>query len=464
MLVATTGLFLGAYGYYRSQRPILEFEERRPGQSGPETRRGTSAEKLSNPAGSFLSFAGTPSDLPGLWPWFRGVERDNLVRSSQPLLESWGEDGPELLWSIDLGEGHGGPAVRSGCVYLLDYDEEAGGDSLRAFSLADGSEIWRRWYKLAIKRNHGISRSVPAVTEASVISIGPKGHVLCVARESGDFKWALDMGNVYNSEIPTWYAAQCPLVDGDTLVLAPAGDKLMVGLDAETGKLRWESPNPAGWKMSHSSVMPMTLHGRKVYVYAALGGMAGVGDDGKLLFATEEWRSSVVAPTPIQLPGDRIFATAGYGAGSALFQVHDEGETLRLELLERFDKKTFACEQQTPIYYRDHLFAVLPNDGGALKRQLVCLSLETGQAWASGSENRFGLGPFLLADDKLFVLRDDGLLTMVAADPAGYRQLAQAKVLDGHDAWGPMALVHDRLLLRDSKRMICLRVAAKETL
>jgi len=48
------------------------------------------------------------------------------------------------------------------------------------------------------------------------------------------------------------------------------------------------------------------------------------------------------------------------------------------------------------------------------------------------------------------------MLTLIAANAEAYTQLAQAKVLDGSDAWGPMALVHGRLLLRDSKRMICL--------
>ena len=38
-------------------------------------------------------------------------------------------------------------------------------DVLRCLSLADGREIWRRWYRTGAKRNHGVSRTVPAVTE-----------------------------------------------------------------------------------------------------------------------------------------------------------------------------------------------------------------------------------------------------------------------------------------------------------
>jgi outer membrane protein assembly factor BamB len=58
-------------------------------------------------------------------------------------------------------------------------------------------------------------------------------------------------------------------------------------------------------------------------------------------------------------------------------------------------------------------------------------------------------------------LNDDGVLTLAEASTTGYRQLAQAKVLPGPDAWGPMALTDGRLVLRDLNRMACLDVAAK---
>ena len=46
------------------------------------------------------------------------------------------------------------------------------------------------------------------------------------------------------------------------------------------------------------------------------------------------------------------------------------------------------------------------------------------------------------------------------ASLTGYEPLAEAQVLHGHDAWGPMALVDGKLILRDSLKMICLDVSA----
>jgi len=126
-------------------------------------------------------------------------------------------------------------------------------------------------------------------------------------------------------------------------------------------------------------------------------------------------------------------------------------------------KDGLACEQQTPIYHDGLLFGIMPKDAGALRGQFVCYNPDGTRVWSSGQTNRFGLGPFILADGKFYVLDDEGVLTLLRASRAGYEQIAQAKVLDGHDAWGPIALAHGRMLLRDSTHMACIAVDKKES-
>ena len=385
---------------------------------------------------------------------------DNISHESISLRERWPDNGPPVLWSVDLGEGYAGPAVMNGCVYLLDYDEIAKTDSLRCFSLDNGKEIWRRSYAVKLKRNHGMSRTIPAVTEHYVVTLGPKCHVMCVDAKTGEFKWGMDLEKDYGTEVPLWYTGQCPLIDGSRVILAPCGDSLMIAVDCETGKVVWRAANQRGFKMSHSSIVPMVIHGVKMYVYCGLGGMAGVGAEGpgqgKILWQTAEWSPDVVAPSPVQLPDNRIFVTAGYGVGSAMFQVKYQDGIFLVNQLSKFSKEEFACEQQTPIFYNNCLFGILPNDAGPLKRQMVCMEPEGRILWSSGQDHRFGFGPFLIADGKMLILDDYGELTMIKASTQGYVQLDQAKVLEGRDSWGPMAIVGGRLLLRDLTRLTCL--------
>nr|WP_319997382.1 PQQ-binding-like beta-propeller repeat protein [uncultured Draconibacterium sp.] len=412
----------------------------------------------------FEEFASDYQVLEETWTNFRGADHDNISKSPIKLVESFGAEGPKILWSKKLGEGHSGAAIYKGLAYVLDYNEEERADILRCFSVVSGEEQWRRGYDVAIKRNHGMSRTIPAVTDKYIVTIGPKCHVMCLDRETGDFRWGLDVVKEYQNEIPFWYTGQCPIIDNGVAIIATGGSKMMVAIDCETGEKLWETPNPNGWKMSHSSVMPFTFGGRKMYVYSAIGGLLGVAADGpdagQILWATSQWNHSVVAPSPVCMPDGKIFLTAGYGAGSMIVQLTENNGVFSAKpLYEYAPKDGLACEQQTPILWNGFLFGIVPKDGGANRNQLICVNPSDTRkvVWTSGKENRFGLGPYFIADNKLFILSDDGTLTIARPSTEKYIQLEQVKVIeDGHDAWAPFALADGYLLLRDAETMICI--------
>ena len=450
--------------------PARDLEVSLPGADGRPAGVAVDASEAGGAtdlAGTLQHFQGVPADLPGAWPRFRGPDFDNACKSNVVLADSWGEGGPEVLWSVDLGEGHAAPAVLDGCVYVLDYDEARREDAVRCFSLGDGQEIWRHSYPVALKRNHGMSRTVPAVTQDYIVTLGPKCHVVCLDRPTGEFRWGIDLQREYGTTEPLWYAGQCPLIDNGLAIIAPGGpDALLMAVDCATGAVVWKTPNPHGWGMSHSSIMPMTFGGRKMYVYCALGGVVGVaasadgGDVGAVLWEMP-WNARVVAPSPVLLSEDRVLCTAGYGKGSMMLKVREGNGAFTAEMLfEKTPEEGIACEQQTPIVYQDFLYAIMPKDAGALRGQFVCYRPDGALVWSSGPESRFGLGPFILADGKFYILSDDGVLTMIEASTERYSPLDRAKVLDGQDAWGPIAIADRRMLLRDSKRMICIDAGA----
>ena len=461
-LVAVVGLI--AFVFWLTKDPTNSFQVSQPGKDNRQA--GSLVQQIVHIGEHFNFFGNKAPEMKGTWPRFRGVNFDNIVSEKQKLKDSWGPDEPKILWSVELGEGHAGPAIYNGRVYLLDYDEEKKEDALRCFSFADGKEIWRRSYGVHVKRNHGMSRTVPSVTEDYVVTIGPRCQVMCVDRLSGDFKWGIDIVKEYGTEIPQWYTAQCPLIDGDKVILAPGGRTIMTAVDIQTGKVIWDCPNDMKWKMSHSSIIPTTLFGRKMYVYSADGGVCGIAadgeDEGKVLWQTNAWNHSVVAPSPVIFKDGRIFLTAGYGAGGMMIKVsRPDGGQFKVEVLQEYQARDgLACEQQTPVVWDGHLFGILPKDGGANRNQLVCVSPDDVQkmVWSSGKTNRFGLGPYLIADGKMYILSDDCTLTMIKPDTKRYIQLAQKKIFDGHDAWAPLAIADGRLLMRDSKKMVCLDI------
>ena len=406
-------------------------------------------------SGKLVTSDGVPADLPGSWRRFRGENFDAISSENVNLAREWSEGEPTVLWGIDVGEGYAGVAILNGRVYILDYDAEEQADALRCLSLSDGKEIWRYSYPVKVKRNHGMSRTVPAVTEKYVVSLGPMCHILCVDSITGEFIWAIDLVAEYKTIVPEWYAGQCPLIDEDRAILAPGGDALMIAVDCATGDIVWKTPNPNGWNMTHSSIIPMEFEGQRMYVYCASDGVIGVSaEDGSILWETTDWNIRIATvPSPVIIGDGRIFFSGGYNAGSIMLQLREEDGKLIPEPLFRLKPEVFGSAQQTPILLNDYIYGVKP-DG-----RLVCINLDGKPVWDSGPPHRFGLGPYMIADDLIYVIDDSGLLTLAEATPDGYKQLAQAQVLTGHDSWGPMAMAGNRLIVRDLTRMICLDVS-----
>jgi len=103
----------------------------------------------------------------------------------------------------------------------------------------------------------------------------------------------------------------------------------------------------------------------------------------------------------------------------------------------------------------------LPKDAGSLRNQFVCVdpSDTKKMVWTSGQTARFGLGPFIIADNKFYILDDEGTLTIIKPSTSKYIQLDQVKVIkDGSDAWAPIAIADGYMLLRDSKTMVCINM------
>ena len=460
----------------------VSVKERLPGGDN-KPKDATGGNEPIKIVGTLTKSDGVPANLPGAWPRFRGPNCDAVSAEKVTLAKSWPAEGPRVLWSVEVGEGYAGAAVLEGRVYLLDYDQNKQADVVRCFSLNDGKEIWRYSYPVKIKRFHGMSRTVPAVTDKYVVTLGPKGHVTCLDSKTGEFRWMLNLVKEFGTRIPDWYAAQCPLIDDGKgspnatsrvweprAIIAPAGllpdgtgGVLVMAVDCATGQILWQTRNPDKWVMTHSSLVPMEFKGQRFYIYcggsAEAGGVVGVAArDGQVLWKTDEWKVRTNVPMPLVIGADRIFLTAGYGqydSGCMMLRLTESDGKIAVKSEFKHPTSVFGSMQHTPIFYNDHIYGV------GMNKQLICLDLEGKAVWTSTSANTFGSGPYVIAGGMLYVLNDSGILTLVEAGASGYVPLAQAKVLDGLESWGPIAVASGRLIVRNLTRMICLDIAGQ---
>src|SRR5688572_21542387 len=185
---------------------------------------------------SLLALFVTASDTrsPDDWPQFQGLRRD-ATSTETGLCRSFPEDGPPVLWTLDVAEGFGGAAVRGQEVFVLDRDGDDG-DMLRCLDLGTGEELWSTGYPARGRLDFPGSRGVPLVTEDRVFTIGGFGHVTCVDRETKETVWQVALGERYRAAPPHWGWAQSPLVVGNTVIVAVLSEEVgLAALDADDG-------------------------------------------------------------------------------------------------------------------------------------------------------------------------------------------------------------------------------------
>jgi outer membrane protein assembly factor BamB len=147
-----------------------------------------------------------------------------------------------------------------------------------------------------------------------------------------------------------------------------------------------------------------------------------------------------------------------------VLQLRRAGDRFQVEVLQEYStKEGLSSEQQTPVLFEGHLLGIQPKDAGPLRNELICVHPDdfTRVVWSSGQDKRFGLGPYMIADNKLFIVSDDATLTIARPSTSEYVELDSYRVLEGHDAWGPLALADGYLVMRDSKTMVCLDMAVE---
>jgi len=396
------------------------------------------------------------------WPGFQGPNRDGVVPGGE-LLTDWPDDGPSVRWTRDIGPGFGGVAIVDGKVYLLDRDGIAG-DVLKLFDLKTGELLGEIPYDAPGRLSYHGSRSTPTVTDTHAFTVGPLGHVTAFNLADQTVAWQKNMQDDFGALPPKWGWSQSPLISGEDLVIAPmADDAGLIALDPATGDLNWQSP-PIG-NEGYSSPHRVTLAGTPQIVTLTATRVTGVhANTGELLWAYDGIPVRRGIPTPTLLPGDKLFITAGYNAGSALIHIQRQADAYSATELAR--DNTHGAQIHSALLVNGHLYANLNTNENLRQRGkradgLGCFDLDGKLLWKNENTPDLDRGAMLAVGDHLLTLGgEDGVLRLIKPDPAGYKELQAAKVFDADQRrnmiWGTMAFADGYLLVRSQDRLKCL--------
>ena len=379
------------------------------------------------------------------------------ISPEKNLLKAWPADGPKVLWTASMGKGYGGPAVRGGKVYVLDRPDQRQ-DVLRCLDLASGKEDWKFAYPAPGAIDHDGSRSTPAVTASRVYTIGPFGDFYCVDLASHQSVWKKNLLRDYNVTKPMWASTQSPIVYKNLIIAAPQSSSIgIAAFDPETGKEVWHS-GPIG-QIAYVTPKLVTIDGVDQFVMVAGNGTYGISAaDGKTLWKYG-YSCRVAIPNVTSLGNGKLFATGGYGAGSAIFQVSRAGDNWTTKEVARISGIGSQCHQALVC---DKYIYVICNTN---ERQdgMVCFDFEGKKLWQTKQSPWFDKGGSVLSGDGIIYAMDgaSGELQIVQPSPEGFKSLAKAKILGGQQIWGTLALADGKLVIRDQSQLKCVDVSAK---
>jgi outer membrane protein assembly factor BamB len=430
------------------------------------------------------------------WPQYLGPNR-NSTSNQKGLLRARPEDGPEVLWTVAVGRGYGGPVIKDGKVYLLDRDDEVG-DNLRCFDLSNGKEVWNFAYDAPGRVSFPGSRSVPTVDGNHVYSCGHNGDLYCMDINTHkpvwnknvwtDFGGALGGGYPRGpgpaSRFPIWAITQCPLVYGDLLIVASqAPEAGVVAYERLTGNVKWKTPSlgyvgyvsPAIVKVDGEDHVVMITPSTNPFRRSSpdennLGKIIGIDPlTGKILWEYDKWHCHISVPSAVDAGENRVLVVGGYELGAVMIKVEKKADG-SYDTTGLFTTEEFGDQTKPPILHNGYFYAQYGTN--SRRDGLVCMNLDGQIMWKTKRSPDFNKGSMILADGLILATDGSKSLYLIEPDPTGFKPLATAELLGegGTDTegisrvggrtqnWAPLALSDGNLLIRDQNRLMCVKV------
>lgn len=380
------------------------------------------------------------------WPQFLGPNRDG---TSPEKVAPWKGE-LKTAWKAPVGDAHSSPVVADGVVYAFYQPKGKDADTLAAFDAKSGKQLWEKSYdREAYNPAFGAGpRSTPTVTGGKVYTLGGTGVLACWDAKTGEVAWKVDTLKEFRAPNLTFGVSGSPLVyDGKVIINVGGKGAGVVAFDAATGKPVWQAGDDTA---SYSSPIVAELGGKPAVVALTGAGLVALDPaTGK-----ERWRHPFKdllqesATTPLVADGLLIGSSVTLGA-VALKPGEGKPEAA-------WKSSKLNCYFSTPVAAgKGHLYMLNGKLSINPTITLRCVETATGKIkWERENVGKYHAALVRTADDHLLMLDDDGRLTLFAADPAGYKELAKSKVCG--PTWAHPALAGGKVYLRDEKELMCI--------
>ncbi len=382
------------------------------------------------------------------WPQFLGPNRDN---TSTEKVAPW-KGTLKAAWKVPVGPSHSSPVVVDGVVYAFYQPTGKDADALAAFDAKTGKPLWEKSYdREEFNPPFGAGpRGTPAISGGKVYTLGGTGILACWDAKTGQVDWKVDTLKDFKAPNLTFGISGSPLVSGGKVFVNVGGKGAgLVAFEAATGKVAWKATDDAA---SYSSPIAIEAGGAKQIVFLTAAGLVAVDPDSGKVFWRQPFRDVLQESATTPLFTDGLVIGSSVTLGSVALKVAEkEGKPA---VAEAWRSKQLNCYFSTPVRAgKDSLFMLNGKLSINPSITLRCVEEATGKVrWEKANVGKYHAAIIRTADDQLLMLDDTGVLTLFAADPTAYKELARSKVCGA--TWAHPALASGMVFVRDEKDLI----------
>jgi outer membrane protein assembly factor BamB len=341
------------------------------------------------------------------WEFFQGPEFDGIVKEKGLKSKSLSS-----LWTQNIKTGFSSFTISEGLMFSM--GNEGDQDIVQALDVKTGKSVWKYSYAepLNPKMYKGGPNATPTIEGDRVYTLSRVGLVHCFDAKKGSLIWKKDVRE-FGAKAPQFGFAGAPTILGDKVLLS-VGDT-GAALDKKNGEVIWSSK---GKLAGYASVVPFD---KETVLMLMAKELLGVDlKTGKVKFRHAfKAQYDINATTPLVVHGNKVLISNGYGTGrTALVEVKAGKVT---QLWETTDLKS---QFSNPAIMDGYIYGISGNTGKSCK--VKCLKLSDGSVvW----EKRSKFGSLRMADGKLYILDEKGMLRVVKADSNAYTELSSKKIL-----------------------------------
>jgi outer membrane protein assembly factor BamB len=377
---------------------------------------------------------------PAVWPDFRGPARDG--RTNEAIRVDWPADGLPRLWKQPIGLGYASFVVAGGRAFTIEQRRRQ--EVVAAYDVETGRELWTNaWDGEFVESMGGDGpRATPTYHDGRIYALGALGEFRNLDASTGAVAWRRNILDDAGASNLDWGMSASPLIVDDTVVVLPGGSRgrSVVAYDRATGDVVWRALDD---RQAYVSPMLVTLAGARQIVVVSATRAVGLQPASGALLWEYPWPTGqgINVAQPVLLGNDRVFLSASYGQGAAVFQVERDGERFRTRRI--WENSRMKNKFTSSLLHEGYLY-------GLDESILACLDAATGELkWKGG---RYGYGQPLLAGGHIVVLTESGDVVLVRATPERHDEVARFSAIEGK-TWNHPVIANGRLLVRNLREM-----------